>query len=394
MDLSFTDENDAFRLRVRAWIDANLPRDWDARGGALPSDEAEAAAFLIDWEQRLYNAGFAGLAVPRAYGGQGATILEHFIVAEESGRRSAPEGINSIGRELVVPILLNAGTDEQKCRFIPEILACREIWCQGFSESNAGSDLASVRTMAVRSGAGWTLNGRKIWTSFAKEAQWCLLLARTDTLAAKRGGLTMFAVPMEVAGIEVQPLGQMTGGREFNELLLDDVHVPNHNVIGEVGAGWTAASQVLTVERATNRLYRQARFMNELHALVRLCGSESSGTKPAIHSSGVRRTLGELYCELQILRYHNLEIVSRVLNGERIGHESSVIKLFWSELHQRLAELALEALGPGIAVTGDPGSVTARFQNLYLQSRAETIYAGTSQIQRNIIADRVLQLPR
>lgn len=393
MDLAFTDENRAFRARIRTWLEANLPKDWDARGGALPDAEDDTAAFLVDWERRLYEAGWSGIAVDRAYGGQGLSILEHFIVAEELGRRAAPEGINSIGRELVVPILLAVGTEAQKRRHIPPILACGEIWCQGFSESHAGSDLAAVRTRATRQGDFWVVNGRKLWTSFARHARWCLLLARTDTDAPKHKGLTLFAMPMDSPGILVQPLGQMTGRAEFNELLLEDVAIPAANVIGTVNEGWIVASRVLTVERATNRLYRQARFMNELRAVVQLMAETHTG-QPTGRDGVLRHRLAEIYCELQILRCHNLKMVSRILAGEVIQHDASVVKLFWSELHQRLAQLAADVLGRRFAERGSWGTPTARFQDLYLQSRAETIYAGTSQIQRNIIADRVLRLPR
>jgi alkylation response protein AidB-like acyl-CoA dehydrogenase len=331
------------------------------------------------------------MAVAKAYGGQGQTILEHFIVCEELGRRAAPEGINSIGRELVVPILLAAGTEEQKRRFVPEILACREIWCQGFSEPNAGSDLASVRTSAHRTEGGWRINGQKVWTSFAQHAQWCLLLARTNNDASKHHGLTLFLMPMGGRGISVKPIRQMTGRAEFNEVFLEDVHVPDENVVGDLGRGWSVAGKVLTTERATNRLYRQARFVNELRALVELAGEEE---RNVFADGAVRQKLGALWSELEILRYHYLKMVSRVLNGNVIGPESSALKLFWSKLHQRLAALALDVLGPQIASVQAPGSGRARFQELYLQSRGETIYAGTSEIQRSILADRVLGLPK
>ncbi len=391
MDLTFTAAQQKLRGEVRAWLASNLPKDWDARGGALPQDEDEAAQFLIGWERRLHAAGYAGMAVAKAYGGQGQSIVEHFIVAEELGRRAAPEGINSIGRELVVPLLLAAGTEDQRRRFIPEIVACREIWCQGFSEPEAGSDLASVRTNAKRKDGGWRINGQKLWTSFARHAQWCLLLARTSVEASKHQGLTLFLMPMTEPGITVRPLGQMTGRSEFNELFLDDVFVSEDRVVGQVGHGWTVAGAVLTTERGTNRIYRQARFMNELRALVELASEEG---RNSFADGAIRQKLGALCAELEILRYHYLKMVSRVLNGDAIGAESSIVKLFWSELHQRLTALALDILGSQIAAVHEPGSRRARFQDLYLQSRGETIYAGTSQIQRSIIADRVLKLPR
>jgi alkylation response protein AidB-like acyl-CoA dehydrogenase len=391
MDLAFTAAQQQFRSEFRAWLTKNLPSDWDARGGALPDNEEEAARFLIDWEQRLYAGGYAGMAVSKSYGGQGRTILEHFIVCEELGRRAAPEGINSIGRELVIPILLAVGTEEQKRRFIPEILAGREIWCQGFSEPDAGSDLASVRTSALRGSDGWYINGQKVWTSFAQHAQWCLLLARTGTDGSKHQGLSLFLMPMSARGVTIRPLGQITGRTEFNEVFIDDVRILDEHVVGELGQGWTEAGRVLTTERATNRLYRQARFVNELKALVELANQEG---RNAFGDGAIRQKLGALWSELEILRYHYLKMVSRVLNGNVIGAESSVLKLFWSKTHQRLAAIALDVLGPQIAAAHPSGSGRARFQDLYLQSRGETIYAGTTEIQRSIIADRVLKLPK
>jgi alkylation response protein AidB-like acyl-CoA dehydrogenase len=391
MNLAFTAAQQELRSEVRAWLLNNLPEDWDACGGALRLDEDEAAQFLIGWERQLHAAGYVGMAVAKAYGGQGRTILEHFIVSEELGRRAAPEGINSIGRELVVPIILAAGTEQQKRRFVPEILACREIWCQGFSEPEAGSDLAAVRTTARQVEGGWRISGQKVWTSFARYAQWCLLLARTDSEISKHQGLTLFLMPMTEPGVTVRPLGQITGRAEFNELFLDDVVIPDENIVGEIGHGWKVAGRVLTTERATNRIYRQARFVNELQALVELA---RQGEQNAFTNGAVRQKLGAVWAELEILRYHNLKIVSRVLNGETIGPESSILKLFWSKAHQRLASLALDILGPSIAAGHAPGSGHARFQDLYLQTRGETIYAGTTEIQRGIIADRVLNLPR
>jgi alkylation response protein AidB-like acyl-CoA dehydrogenase len=391
MDLAFTAAQQQLRSEFRTWLTENLPSDWDARGGALPDNEDDATRFLIDWERRLYAGGYAGMAVSSSYGGQGRTILEHFIICEELGRRAAPEGINSIGRELVIPILLAVGSEEQKRRFIPEILAGREIWCQGFSEPEAGSDLASVRTSALRGSDGWSVNGQKVWTSFAQHAQWCLLLARTGNDASKHQGLTLFLMPMSARGVRVRPLGQITGRAEFNEVFIDDVLIPDENVVGELGRGWVEAGRVLATERATNRLYRQARFVNELKALVELANQEG---RNAFADGALRQKLGALWSELEILRYHYLKMVSRVLNGNVIGAESSVLKLFWSKAHQRLAALALDVLGPQIAAAHPSGSGRARFQDLYLQSRGETIYAGTTEIQRSIIADRVLNLPK
>jgi alkylation response protein AidB-like acyl-CoA dehydrogenase len=388
MDIRFTPEQERYRAEARAWIGRNLPRP--AGGNPLrgPEDEVENARFQKDWERKLYDAGYSGIAWPKVYGGQGLTLVEHYIVQEELGRVAAPEGINSIGRELVGPIMLAIGTEEQKRHYVPRLLRLDDVWCQGFSEPNAGSDLASVQTCAVRDGEHWLISGQKVWTSYARFSNWCILLARTDREAAKHKGLTLFLMPLDAGGITIKPLKQITGRSEFNEVFLDGVRVADSLRLGAVNDGWRVANGVLGFERATTRLYRQARFAKELDLLIELL--ERSGSRRLSEDPGFRRRLAAVHVELEVLRYHNLKVVSRIANGAAIGPEASLHKLAWSETHRKLADLAVDILGEDFAA--DVGAEP--FRDVYLQAQAETIYAGTSEIQRNIIADRVLGLPR
>ncbi len=394
MDLTFTPAQRAWRAEARAWIAANLPEGW--RGGtyAGPDDEDESARQQRAWERRLHAAGYAGVAWPKAYGGQGLGIVEQLIINEELGRAAAPEGINTVGMELVGPILLAAGTEAQKRSLIPRILAVETIWCQGFSEPEAGSDLASVRTAAVREGDAWVVNGQKLWTTHARHADLCLLLARTDPDAPKHRGLTLLIVPMDSPGVVARPLVTIAGRREFAEVFFRDVRVPGDATIGPVNEGWRVAGGVLEVERGTLRLYRQQRFLHEFEHLLRVAtGTEAMRARVA-GNAHFRQRLAEIYAELAIQRYHNLKLVSRIAAGERIGAEASVTKLFWSEMHRRLTALAFDILGPEAAAAGRATTAAGRFQDLLLHCRFETISAGTSQIQRNIIAERMLGLPR
>lgn len=392
MDLSELQEMGDYRRKVRAAIAAIMPDEWGGSFLAL-GDEAENIRFQRDWDARLAEAGLRGVAWPAAYGGQGFTLLEHFVVSEELGRAAAPEGINVVGTELAAPILLAAGTEAQKRHFIPRIIRSEDVWCQGFSEPNSGSDLASLRTSAAADGNAWRINGQKVWTSLANASDWCLLLARTDPSATKHRGLSLFAVPMDTPGIDVRVLRQITGHPHFSEMFFDNVRVAAENLLGPLNEGWRVATEVLSIERGTNRMFRQARFVHEFTHMAQLLLEqiERDGSGGV---SALRQELAAVWSELSIHRLHILKLVSRVLAGERIGPEVSINKLFWSEMHQRLARLGAEILGSGINAEGRGAASAGRFQELYLQSRSETIYAGTSQIQRNIIAERLLGLPR
>ncbi len=374
MDISLSKEQAAFQQRFREWLDAAL-----VQHGPAPSNEAEAFAHEARWERRLHSGGWSGIAWPRDYGGRGHGIVEHYLVMEALGSAMAPEGINNIGRELVGPIILAAGTEQQKRRFIPEIVSCSEIWCQGFSEPGSGSDLASVSTRAMRNGNAWRINGQKVWTSYAQYSQWCILLARTDTDAPKHKGLTLFLVPMNATGLDCRPIRQITGKETFCEVFLKDVEIADEYRLGPVNEGWQVANRVLAFERGTTRLYRQARFASELRDMIRLLGD-----------SAAPEVIGRLHARLEVLRAHNLRIVSQVAAGFAIGPEASLQKLSWSELHIDMMRDAQEMAGPAFLAD----DCWKPYRHAYLQAQAETIYAGSTEVQLSIIADRVLDLPR
>ncbi|MBL1422572.1 MAG: acyl-CoA dehydrogenase family protein [Alphaproteobacteria bacterium] len=377
MDITFSDEQDALRLSARAWIEDHLPA---YVGEEITESEGEWGQRNLDWEKALFKAGFTGMNWPKIYGGQGLGIVEHLVVMEELGRAMAPEGINNIGRDLVGPILLSTGTEDQKERFLERILMAQDVWCQGFSEPNAGSDLASVKTRATRQNEDWKIQGQKVWTSYAQYADWCILLARTSSAKKKHDGLTLFLVPMDVDGISVRPIRQINGKHGFNEVFFDDVVLADSYRLGPVDEGWQVTNRVLSFERGTTRLYRQARFASELQCLAEL----------AEHPQQHAETFGRLHSRLEILRHQNLRIVSLVSANKPIGPEANFQKLAWSNLHQDLMTFADQVLGTSVLC--DPKM--ALFRDGYLLSRAETIYAGSSEIQRSIIAGSILNLPR
>ena len=392
MDFSFTPEQQAYRTRLRAWLANNLPAGWggDYNG---PEDAIECAEFRKAWERKLHAAGYTAIHWPKEYGGQGLSITHTLIVNEELGRVVAPEPFNIIGMETAGPMLLAIGTPEQKARFLKRIASIEDCWCQGFTEPDAGSDLGALTTAAVREGDTWVINGRKIWTSQAHAANWCCLLARTDPAASTYKGITVFAVPMNAQGISLRPLAQLNGRPEFNEILFENVRIPLDSHIGPVNEGWRVANEAVAKERAMIRLYRQARFQNEFEHMVRVAIAKPQG-RPLAQDSHFKQSIAEIYSLLRIHRYHNLKIIARLEAGETIGPEASIVRLFWSEMRQRIGHLGLDVLG-GDVMLDDAETVGAtRFQDVYLMSRADTIFAGTAQIQRNLIAERVLGLPR
>ncbi|MCQ4161853.1 acyl-CoA dehydrogenase family protein [Roseomonas sp. GC11] len=382
---------EAFRQQARDWLRAHVPPGFlaDQPGHAPPG-----LAQCIAWEAAMHRAGLAGITWPRAYGGHGRTLREHLIANQEIGRLALPESVSSISKELAGPIILAIGTEEQKRRFLPPILEMREIWCQGFSEPEAGSDLAGLRTRARRDGAGWRVTGQKIWTSGAAKSQRCLLLARTGPVEDRHKGLALFAVPMDSPGIRVVPIMQIDGQDHFAEVFFDDVRVAPEDALGAPDEGWTAALRVLSIERATNRMYRAWRFENELRHLVAACRQDAA-LAPLLEDASYRQRIATTVMEIEMVKGHVEPVVRSLVAGEAIGARGSLMKLHWSEAHQRFASLALELLSqasPGAAPFVQ--AAQRRFQGLYLKSRAETIYAGTTEIQLGIIADRVLQLPR
>ncbi len=390
MDLAPSVEQEAFRADCRAWLQDNLP--WEYGVGLPPmfDDLAEEVAFLRDWQRRLAGAGMVGVTWPDAYGGRELGPLHHYIVQEELARARAPELVGRIGVNLVGPTVLTHGTDAQKQRWLPTILDASQLFCQLFSEPDAGSDLAAVKTRAVRADRGWLLSGQKVWTSYAQFANWGLCLARTDPEAPKRKGITAFMVDMSSDGVEVRPLRQITDESDFNEVFFDEVSVPDDDVVGEVGGGWAVSGSTLSVERGTNP--RQLVIhMQLLEELVRLARERGVDADPV-----VEQKLAQAYVEVRLFQLQNWRTLSKLEHGRDLGPEAATAKLYWSEMSQRMHAIAMDVLGDAAPLwrgaEANPGE--GRWQRSWLYYRAASIFAGTNEIQRNIIGERTLGLPR
>jgi len=395
MDFKLSSTEEAFRDGLRTWLEAHCPRDWEKTRQALGSPEARAE-FLIDWQRQLHAAGYVGLHWPIAYGGRGATIMEQAIFYEEMARARAPELANAIGLDMAGPAIMVHGTETQKRFHLPRILAAEHVFCQGFSEPGAGSDLAAIETRAEKRDGAFVITGQKVWTSYAHYANWCTVLARTDPAARRHRGLTYFLVDMKSPGVQVRPLPQMSGDAEFSEIYLDGVEVPADSLLGRVDSGWGVAITTLMFERGPRTLTRQLILREGLAELLELARTRTRAGRPAARDPLVRQRLAQLYIDTETLRYANLRILTRLMRGEPAGPEGSASKLFFSETWQKVAELGLELqdayalLGPGSEWTPDDG----RWQYRALRSRGNTIQGGTSEIQRNILGERVLGLPK
>lgn len=380
-----------YRAYARQWLRANLPAHMRADDLAYRTPTLDECR---DWEARMHEAGLAGMTWPKAYGGHGLSLREHLVVNKEIGALAMPESVSSIGKELAGPIIQAVGTEEQKQRFLPRILAMQDYWCQGFSEPDAGSDLARLRTKAVPEGGNWRIDGQKIWTSGAAKAHYCLLLTRTGTVADKHRGLLMFAVPMDTPGIEVRPIKSIDGKVSFAEVFFKDVVVPDSARLGAPDEGWNAALRVLSIERATNRMYRAWRFDCELRQLVAACKSDARLAK-LLDDGAIQRRIGEVAGEIDALKGLVERTVEQMTAGDRIGARGSLTKLYWSECHQAFASLALSLVSQ-VDPRSSPLAQRARkhFTTAYLFARAETIYAGTTEVQLDIIAQRIMDLPK
>jgi alkylation response protein AidB-like acyl-CoA dehydrogenase len=390
MDLNLSPGEQQFRDEVRAWLKDNVPPKWT---GHTTGEEARGPYFdyLVAWQRKVYEGGWAGISWPKEYGGRSASLMEQAIFGEEMARAEAPPLINLLGLSLIGPTIISAGTEEQKKRFIPKILSAEEIWCQGFSEPNAGSDVASLGTKAVLDGDDFVVNGQKIWTSVAHLSDWCLLLVRTDPAAPKHKGITALLVDMHSPGVNVRPLMQMTGDSGFNEIFFTNVRVPAKNVLGEVNKGWQTAITTLMNERANLGSSTYVAYKRTMEALFDRARRTPRAGKMASQDPVIRQKLAQAYLELEIFRMTNLRALSRMNKDSIPGPEGSILKLFWSEMNQRLQQIAMETLGPyGQLKELDDN----RWVYGYLRSRGNTIEAGTSEIQRNILAERVLGLPK
>jgi alkylation response protein AidB-like acyl-CoA dehydrogenase len=389
MDLNLTAAEEQFRDELRAWLEANLPPPF---GGARNEEEkGEYFNYLRAWQRKVCEGGWAALSWPKEYGGRGAALMEQAIFQEEWARAEAPPLINVLGLSLIGPTIIAVGTKEQKERFLPKILSAEEIWCQGFSEPNAGSDVASLSTKAVRDGDEFIVNGQKTWTSLAHASDWCLLLVRTDPAVQKHKGITALLVNMHTEGVTVRPLKQMTGESGFNEVFFSNVRVPVANVLGEINKGWHTAIATLMNERAHLGTGIYIQFKRGLDALMARARETNRSGKPASEDPVIRQKLAQAFLELEVFRLTNLRALSKMASSSVPGPEGSILKIFWSEMNQRLQQVAMETLGPHAQLKDfDEG----RWVYSYLRARGNTIEAGTSEIQRNIVAERVLGLPK
>jgi alkylation response protein AidB-like acyl-CoA dehydrogenase len=384
VDLRDTPEEAAFRERLRAWLEENLPDELRGhRGGAARFEGLEMRA----WSKALYDAGYAGLTWPREYGGGGAPYSHQAIFLEEMARAEAPPHVGVIGLGMAGPTIIAHGTEEQKTRRLAPILSAEEIWCQGFSEPGAGSDLAGVRTSAKLVNGSFVVDGQKVWSSFAHIADWCLLLARSEPESTRHTGLTYLIADMHAPGVEVRPLTQITGEAEFNEIFFTAVEIPVENVLGEIGGGWQVAMTTLLHERGTLGFALQAALEVQVRKLVAL--ARDRGADPIL-----RDRIAREWIEMQALRYTNYRALSQLMKTGIPGPEGSIAKLVWSEANQRVTKLALELLGPDAALSAENAPYAGYWQYQQLRSRGNTIEAGTSEILRNIVAERVLGLPR
>lgn len=390
MDLTPTIEQTTFREELNSWLHDNLP--WEYGKGFPPRFDTldEEVEYLRRWQEKLAGARYVGVAWPSEYGGRSAGPIEHFIVQEELARARAPEMVGRLGINLVGPTLLAHGTDEQKQRWLPKILNAAEMWCQLFSEPNAGSDLASLTTRAAPVAGGWLLNGQKVWTSYAQFADWGVCLARTDPDVPKHRGISYLVVNMRSPGVEARPLVQLTGEAEFNEVFLTDVFVPEDQLIGALHDGWRVANSTLAYERGINP--RQQVIHTQLLEELLLLAESDSGFDDA----QTRQRLAQAYVEVRLFHLFNLRTLSRVANGREPGPEASALKLYWSEMSKRFHDTAMDVLGPAAPLWrgADDNPGDGRWQRSWLYYHASSIMGGTNEIQRNIVGERVLGLPR
>jgi alkylation response protein AidB-like acyl-CoA dehydrogenase len=381
MDLTLSPDEEAFRDELRAWLKDNQP-------GPEPSGDETGFQFRRDWQRKLYDAGWAGVSWPREYGGRGATLVEQAIFNEELTRARAPALVNVLGLAMGGPTVIAHGTDEQKERYLQPILSADEIWCQGFSEPDSGSDLASLKTRAVRHGDEWVVSGQKVWTTLAHHAKWCMLVARTDPDAPKHKGITYFLMDMEQDAVQVRPLTQITGEAEFNELFLEEARIPHENILGGEGNGWNVAITTLMHERATLAFGLQIQVKIALRELFEQARTSRIDGESAADDEIVRQRLAQLYIESEVLRLNAYRGLTATMKYGVPGPEGSLGKWHWSEVNQALTELAMDIAGPRAQLQDE------KWTYRFLRARANSIEGGTTEILKNIVAERVLGLPR
>ncbi|MFI9505939.1 acyl-CoA dehydrogenase family protein [Nocardia sp. NPDC052566] len=387
-----------FSAEVREWLAENLSGEFrELRGLGGPGREHEAFDERLAWDRHLAASGWTCLGWPKEYGGRAASVRQQVIFHEEYAKADAPSRVSHVGEELLGPTVLAFGTEAQKRRFLPGIRTVSELWCQGYSEPGAGSDLAGITTAAQLDGGEWSINGQKIWTSLAHVADWCFVIARTERGSIRHKGLSYLLVPMKQPGIEVRPIVQLTGTAEFNEVFFDNARTDADLVVGAPGDGWRIAMGTLTVERGISTLGNQIRFARELADIEAL--AERTG---ALDDPLIAARIDQAWVGLRVLRAHAMRTlegtasdssqVARNNTAADDGGQASVAKLLWANWHRGLGELAMAVLGPAGMVAGEHD--LNEWQRLYLFTRADTIYGGSNEVQRNIIAERVLGLPR
>jgi alkylation response protein AidB-like acyl-CoA dehydrogenase len=396
MEFTFSAEDESFRADVRAWMAEHLVGPFAELGTGADMGEGDELEVRRAWERELAAGGWVGMGWPKEYGGRDLPLTQQMIFSEEYARAGGPQRVGFFGEQLLGPTLMMFGTEEQKQRFLPPILRAEEFWCQGFSEPDAGSDLANVRTAATLDGDEWVINGQKVWTSLGHIADWIFVVCKTDPTAAKKHeGISFLLCPIDQPGLEMRPITQITGTAEFNEVFFSDARTSADLVVGPIGQGWKVVMATLGFERGTAFLAQQLRFAEEYHAVVAFARERGLADDPI-----VRQRLADAYIGLEIMRLTGLRTVSTILQGGTPGPESSIGKLHWSKWHQRLGELEMDLMGAdGQILAGDDDERDPRhrlrdMQYTFLFSRAHTIYAGSSEIQRNIVGERVLALPR
>lgn len=400
MDVARSPAEELFAEEVRTWLEEHLVGDFDdLRGrGGVGQDDVEPER-LLEWEQELASGGWLGLDYPTHLGGRDASLSEQVVFHQTYVEARAPGRFPNIGLTLLGPTVVAYGSRAQQERFVPPILAGLEHWCQGYSEPNAGSDLANVSTRAHLDGDRWLVTGQKLWTSFAQFAQWAFVLCRTDPAGGRHGGLSYLLVPMDQAGVEVRPIVQITGGAEFNEVFFNEARTAAEMVVGDVGGGWAVAMGTLGFERGASTLGQQMGYRQELEALVGLARENGSIDDPIM-----RQDLMRAWSELEVLRYNQLRMLTALVADGVPGPEMSIGKLYWASWHRRLGELGMRIRGASGMVGVEPtcaledplgiGYQLDRLQRTFLYSRAHTIYGGSNQVQRNVLGERVLGLPR
>lgn len=390
MHARFSDEDEAFRREIAGWLAEHLNGEFEVvKGRGGPGDEHSLVDERKAWERKLGADGWIGIALPKAVGGRDLSLTQQVIFYEEYARANGPGRMGHIGEGLLAPTLVHFGTEAQQRRFLPRILSGEDVWCQGYSEPAAGSDLANVQTRAELEGGEWVLNGQKVWTSGAAWSDWCFVVCRTDPEARpKHRGISYILCAMDQPGVEVRPIVQMTGDAEFSEVFFNDARTDEGNVVGDVNGGWKVAMGTLAFERGASTLGQQMSFQNELDEIIAIAKANGKAKDPLI-----RQRLADAWIGLRIQRYNAL----RTLSADEAsggGREGMITKIFWATWHRELGKLAMDVIGPEAEIAEGAPYALSKLQRMYLFTRSDTIYAGSNQIQRNIISERALGLPK